>query len=153
MPRPAPERPAASDRVLLAPTGERGLEHIDQHGPVLAVVDIGLPGMDGLEVCRRIRSNSALPILFVTARDSEIDRVVGLELGADDYVTKPFSPREVVARVKAILRRADAGDRSASAIIELVDGLQVDVSRREVRRDGAPVALANREFDLVAFLA
>ena len=98
----------AGYRVLQAPSGERGLELVAQHRPVLMVLDIGLPGIDGLEVCRRVRVDSTLPILFLTARDGEIDRVLGLELGADDYVTKPFSPREVVARVKAILRRGEA---------------------------------------------
>ena len=88
----------AGYRVLQATSGERGLELVAQHRPVLMVLDIGLPGIDGLEVCRRVRVDSTLPILFLTARDGEIDRVLGLELGADDYVTKPFSPREVVAR-------------------------------------------------------
>ena len=82
----------AGYRVLQAPSGERGLELVAQHRPVLMVLDIGLPGIDGLEVCRRVRVDSTLPILFLTARDGEIDRVLGLELGADDYVTKPFSP-------------------------------------------------------------
>src|SRR5204863_5406257 len=85
----------AGYRVLLAPSGERGLELLGQHDAALAIVDIGLPGMDGFEVCRRIRAADTVPILFLTARDGEIDRVLGLELGADDYVTKPFSPREV----------------------------------------------------------
>jgi DNA-binding response OmpR family regulator len=142
----------AGYRVLIAATGERGLELIGQHRPVLAVLDIGLPGMDGLEVCRRIRAESALPILFLTARDGEVDRVVGLELGADDYVTKPFSPREVVARVRAILRRGDPTARTSN-IIDVGDDIELDLARREVRVEGAPVPLANQEFDLLAFLA
>jgi DNA-binding response OmpR family regulator len=142
----------AGYRVLQAPSGERGLELVAQHRPVLMVLDIGLPGIDGLEVCRRLRLESTLPILFLTARDGEIDRVLGLELGADDYVTKPFSPREVVARVKAILRRGDAATTGGS-VVEVGDGIEVDLGRREARVGGRPVALANREFDLLAFLA
>ena len=143
----------AGYRVLQAPSGERGLELAAQHRPVLMVLDIGLPGIDGLEVCRRVRVNSTLPILFLTARDGEIDRVLGLELGADDYVTKPFSPREVVARVKAILRRGEAAAASPGTVVEVGDGIEVDLARREARVAGQPVALANREFDLLAFLA
>jgi DNA-binding response OmpR family regulator len=143
----------AGYRVLQAPSGERGLELAAQHRPVLMVLDIGLPGIDGLEVCRRVRVDSTLPILFLTARDGEIDRVLGLELGADDYVTKPFSPREVVARVKAILRRGDAAAASPGTVVEVGDGIEVDLARREARVAGQPVALANREFDLLAFLA
>jgi DNA-binding response OmpR family regulator len=142
----------AGFRVLLAPSGERGLELVGQHVPALVVLDIGLPGIDGLEVCRRVRAASDLPILFLTARDSEVDRIVGLELGADDYVTKPFSPREVVARVKAILRRGEPRP-TGSGPIAVGEGIEVDVARREARVDGAPVALATREFDLLAFLA
>jgi len=142
----------AGYRVLQAPSGERGLELVAQHRPVLMVLDIGLPGIDGMEVCRRVRVDSTLPILFLTARDGEIDRVVGLELGADDYVTKPFSPREVVARVKAILRRGEAAATPGS-VVDVGDGIEVDLARREVRVAGQPVALANREFDLLAFLA
>jgi DNA-binding response OmpR family regulator len=142
----------AGYRVLLAPSGERGLELITQHRPALVVLDIGLPGIDGLEVCRRIRADSSLPILFLTARDAEVDRIVGLELGADDYVTKPFSPREVAARVKAILRRGGV-ESSPSTVVAVGDGIEVDTARREVRVSGEPVALANQEFDLLAFLA
>jgi len=143
----------AGYRVLQAPSGERGLELVAQHRPALMVLDIGLPGIDGLEVCRRVRVDSTLPILFLTARDGEIDRVVGLELGADDYVTKPFSPREVVARVKAILRRGEAAAASPGSVVEVGEGIEVDLARREVRVAGQAVALANREFDLLAFLA
>ena len=143
----------AGYRVLQASSGERGLELVAQHRPVLMVLDIGLPGIDGLEVCRRVRVDSTLPILFLTARDGEIDRVLGLELGADDYVTKPFSPREVVARVKAILRRGEAAAAGPGSVVEVGDGIEVDLARREARVDGQSVALANREFDLLAFLA
>ncbi len=144
---------SAGFRVLLAPAGERGLELIAQHSPALAILDIGLPDIDGFEVCRRIRSRSQMPVLFLTARDGEIDRVLGLELGADDYVTKPFSPREIVARVKAILRRGQPVSSDDATVINIGDDFQIDLGRREVRAKGQPVALATREFDLMAHLA
>ncbi len=143
----------AGYRVLLAPTGERGLELIAANSPAIALLDIGLPGIDGLEVCRRIRATSRLPVLFLTARDGEIDRIVGLELGADDYVSKPFSPREVVARVKAILRRVEEASSPETATVLMIGGVEVDLARREARVGGTPVALATREFDLLSFLA
>lgn len=144
----------AGFRVLQAPNGERGLEIVHQHRPELVILDIGLPGIDGLEVCRRLRATSSVPVLFLTARDGELDRIIGLELGADDYVTKPFSPREIVARVKAILRRgATTPTPSDSTIVEIAEGIVVDTNRREVTLAGEPVALATREFDLLAFLA
>jgi DNA-binding response OmpR family regulator len=143
----------AGFRVLQAASGERGIELIRQHKPVLAIVDIGLPGIDGLEVCGRIRADSNLPVLFLTARDGEIDRVIGLELGADDYVTKPFSPREIVARVKAILRRGNVMPEATSTTITVGDGIVVDTDRREVRVAEVPVALATKEFDLLAYFA
>ena len=143
----------AGFRVLLAGEGERGLDLISQQSPVLAILDLGLPDIDGFEVCRRIRSKSSMPVLFLTARDGEIDRVLGLELGADDYVTKPFSPREIVARVKAILRRGQPVALADSTIISIGDDFDIDIARREVRLKGQPVALATREFDLIAYLA
>jgi DNA-binding response OmpR family regulator len=143
----------AGFRPLLAASGERGLELLAAQRAALAVIDVGLPGIDGFEVCRRIRATGDLPVLFLTARDSEVDRLAGLELGADDYVTKPFSPREVVARIKAILRRGQASVRSAGEVIEVGDGLVVDVVRREARSSGQAVPLATREFDLLAHLA
>ena len=101
-------------RPFQASTGERALEIIAQHRPKLILLDIGLPGeLDGLDVCRAVRSHSDVPIMFLTARDDEVERVLGLELGADDYVTKPFSPRELVARVKAILRRSEGPSADA----------------------------------------
>ena len=98
-------------RVVKATTGEDGVRAVGDHRPRLVVLDVGLPDIDGLEVCRRLRQTSTIPVIFLTARDTEIDRVLGLELGADDYVTKPFSPPELVARVKAVLRRADGPGR------------------------------------------
>jgi DNA-binding response OmpR family regulator len=142
-------------RVVQAATGERGIEAVRDQRPRMVILDVGLPGgMDGLEVCRRLRTAGDVPILMLTARDGEIDRVLGLELGADDYVTKPFAPRELVARVKAILRRTAGPSRDPAAPDVLVAGdVEVDVKRREARRDGHVIALATKEFDLLRYLA
>ncbi len=142
-------------RPYQADTGEKALEVVEARRPALVLLDIGLPGdMDGIEVCRRLRARSDVPIVFMTARDDEIDRVLGLELGADDYVTKPFSPRELVARVKAILRRSEGRARDdRPPVVELPGDIVVDTGRREVTVGGRPVALAAREFDLLAHLA
>jgi DNA-binding response OmpR family regulator len=140
-------------RVYQASNGEAGLALVRDRRPKLVILDVGLPGeLDGLGVCRELRSHSDIPIIMLTARDGEIDRVLGLEMGADDYVTKPFSPRELVARVKAILRRADGPQRDAPTVLE-VGPVEVDLGRREARLDGEAVALAAREFDLLAYLA
>lgn len=140
-------------RVLLASDAVRGLELVGQERPRLVILDIGLPGpMDGLDACRQLRSASDVPVLILTARHDEIDRVLGLELGADDYVTKPFSPRELVARVKAILRRSTGSARAGPEIL-VVGGVEIDTGRREVHVDSQVVALATREFDLLAHLA
>ncbi len=144
----------AGFRVIQAADGQQGLDAIRDQQPVLAILDVGLPGaIDGMEVCRRVRggSNSDLPVLMLTARAGEIDRVLGLELGADDYVTKPFSPRELVARVRAILRRVE--DRGRAPSVRHAGDVEIDVGRREARVGGAVVALATREFDLLAFMA
>jgi DNA-binding response OmpR family regulator len=139
-------------RVLLAGDGEKGLEVFAQEDPWIVILDVGLPGArDGFEVCRAIRARSSVPVLFLTARDDEVDRILGLELGADDYLVKPFSPRELVARVRAILRRTREGPAPQDVIA--VEGLEVDLRRREARRAGEVVALTTREFDLLAFLA
>ena len=143
----------AGFRVLQAPTGGRGLELIEQHRPSIVLLDIGLPDIDGFEVCRRIRARSSVPVLFLTARDGEIDRILGLELGADDYVTKPFSPREIVARVKAILRRGQPDTRDDHDVVHVGDDYVVDITRREARKGSEVVALATREFDLLAHFA
>jgi DNA-binding response OmpR family regulator len=143
----------AGFRVLQADRGERGLELIDAHRPAMVVLDIGLPDIDGFEVCRRVRARSSVPVLFLTARDGEIDRILGLELGADDYVTKPFSPREIVARVKAILRRGQIEHADDATVVSIGDEYEVDLARREIRRSGEAIALATREFDLVAYFA
>jgi DNA-binding response OmpR family regulator len=139
-------------RVLLARDGAEGLRTIDQEEPWIVILDVGLPGdLDGFDVCRAIRAKGNLPVLFLTARDDEVDRVLGLELGADDYLVKPFSPRELVARVRAILRRTR--DAPPPQEIVSVGDLEVDLRRREVRRAGEVVALTTREFDLLAFLS
>lgn len=139
-------------RVLLAPDGEKGLALFAQGDPWIVILDVGLPGAkDGFEVCREIRAKSSVPVLFLTARDDEVDRILGLELGADDYLVKPFSPRELVARVRAILRRTREAPPPREVVT--VEGLEIDLRRREVRREGDVVALTTREFDLLAFLA
>jgi DNA-binding response OmpR family regulator len=142
-------------RVFLCADGESGLATIRDRSPRLVILDVGLPGeIDGLELCRRLRaSDSDVAVLMLTARDTEIDRVLGLEMGADDYVTKPFSPREIVARVKAILRRTGAAAAApATPTVISVGSVEIDLGRREARVDGTPVALATREFDLLAHL-
>jgi DNA-binding response OmpR family regulator len=135
-------------RVVWVRTGEEALAEFTRHPIRLVVLDIGLPGIDGFEVCRRIRAQSAVPILMLTARDEEPDRVAGLEIGADDYVPKPFSPRELVARVKAILRRSEPSPRDNH--IEL-DDVMVDIDGREVTVGGESVELTAKEFDLLAY--
>jgi DNA-binding response OmpR family regulator len=137
-------------RVVKAGTGQAGLRAVREHRPRLVVLDVGLPDVDGLEVCKQLRSTSTVPVIFLTARDSEIDRVLGLELGADDYLTKPFSPAELVARVKAVLRRADGGP--APEVVQ-AGRVAVDTGRREVRVDSNPVDFTTKEFDLLRFLA
>jgi len=140
-------------RVLQAPDAEQGLAYVDRDRPKLVVVDIGLPGeLDGLDVCRRLRAAGDVPVVMLTARDDEVDRVIGLELGADDYVTKPFSPRELVARVRAILRRGISTTRPEPSVLEVGD-VVVDTGRREVRQGESVVSLTGREFDLLVYLA
>ncbi|MBI4260649.1 MAG: response regulator transcription factor [Actinobacteria bacterium] len=130
-------------------SGEEALTELPRHPVRLVVLDIGLPGMDGFEVCRRIRAASTVPVIMLTARDEEVDRVAGLEVGADDYVSKPFSPRELVARVKAVLRRAEP-DRSADVLV--LGSVELSRQGREVRVDGESVELTTREFDLLEHL-
>jgi two-component system, OmpR family, response regulator len=137
-------------RVLKCPTGDAGLAAFQTHRPRLVVLDVGLPDVDGLEVCKRIRRTSQVPVIFLTARDGEVDRVLGLELGADDYLTKPFSPAELVARVKAVLRRTDG---SPAPEVTQVGDVTVDSGRREVRVHDDVVDFTAKEFDLLLFLA
>ncbi len=132
-----------------------GLEAIptwERIRPDLVVLDLMLPGMSGTEICRTLRARSDVPIIMLTAREAEVDRVVGLELGADDYVTKPFSTRELVARIRAVLRRAPLLDGLDEEPPTEVGGVRVDRVRHEVRVDGRPVELPPKEFDLLAYL-
>ncbi len=139
-------------RVLQAGDGAGGLELVRRERPRLVILDIGLPGgLDGLEVCRELRSSDSLPVLILTARGDEVDRVLGLEMGADDYVTKPFSPRELVARVKAILRRVEGQDAKEPDVLHIGD-VEVDTGRRQARLAGEAVPLTTREFDLLRYL-
>jgi DNA-binding response OmpR family regulator len=135
--------------VHLERDGAAGLAAVRRLRPVLCVLDIALPGLDGTEVCRRMRAGGDwTPVLFLTARDEEVDRIVGLELGADDYVTKPFSPRELVARVRAVLRRTARPGTPARQ----VGPVSLDQDRRQVTVDGARVELSGTEFALLAYL-
>ncbi len=137
--------------VLEAGDGRAAQEAIGRGGVGLVLLDVMLPGIDGLEVCRWIRARSSVPVIMLTARGEEADRIVGLELGADDYVTKPFSPREVVARVRAVLRRGSHLPETTGPIS--FDGVVIDAGAREVTRDGRALRLTAREFDLLHFLA
>ncbi|HSC91664.1 MAG TPA: response regulator transcription factor [Gaiellaceae bacterium] len=137
-------------RTLEAADGERACELVERERPDLVVLDLMLPRLDGLSVCRRIRARSDVPVIVLTARGEEADRIVGLELGADDYVTKPFSPRELAARVRTVLRRV--APRPSDGRVSFGD-IEVEGASREVRRAGAPVRLTAKEFDLLWFLA
>ncbi|MEO6121348.1 MAG: response regulator transcription factor [Acidimicrobiales bacterium] len=140
-----------------AADGDTALERARADPPDLVVLDLMLPGIDGLEVCRRLRQDAPVPVVMLTARGDESDRIAGLELGADDYVVKPFSPRELTARVKAVLRRAqgplpaDAGLAGADPVLR-AGNLVVDTSARQVHLGGREVALTAREFELLTFL-
>jgi two-component system, OmpR family, response regulator ResD len=139
-------------RVVSAADADEARGLIERESPSLVVLDVMLPGgTDGLALCRWIRSTSELPVILVTARSDEADRIVGLELGADDYVTKPFSPRELATRVKTVLRRSRPGVRPRERVS--VGTLVVDARTREATRDGTPIGLTAKEFDLLWFLA
>lgn len=138
--------------VSEAADGETAVRQVRQHAPDLVLLDVMLPGIDGLEVLRRLRAFSDVYVILVTARSEEVDKLVGLGVGADDYVTKPFSPREVAARVKAVLRR-DRESRDADGPVLRFEGLTVDRDSREVRVDGALVNLSALEFDVLTALA
>ena len=136
---------------VVATTGPEALAEFDRGGADIVLLDLMLPGLPGTEVCRQLRSRSGVPIIMLTAKDSEVDKVVGLELGADDYVTKPYSARELVARIRAVLRRR--GDVEAPADSALEAGpVRMDVERHVVSVDGEPVALPLKEFDLLELL-
>jgi two-component system OmpR family response regulator len=136
--------------VVTAPDGERGLERLRGGGIDLVILDVMMPGKDGFEVCREIRASSAVPVIMLTARGDELDRIVGLELGADDYLPKPFNPRELLARISAVLRRRGAA-AAASEVIGAA-GVRLDPERREVRVDGQPVELTTTEFEILRVL-
>jgi DNA-binding response OmpR family regulator len=138
-------------RTLEADDGNRARELVERHSPSLVVLDLMLPRTDGLELCRWIRARSDLPVIMLTARGEEADRIVGLELGADDYVTKPFSPRELAARVRTVLRRAQPAREERERLA--FDDVVIDSATREVTKGGTPVQLTAREFDLLWFLA
>jgi two-component system catabolic regulation response regulator CreB len=151
------DEPAIADTLIYAlktenfhvthvTTAQAGLDHFDQHSPDFAVLDIGLPDFTGFDLCRKIRTLSQVPILFLTARDSEIDQVLGLELGADDYVTKPFSPRTVVARIRAVLRRGQSNPQNDSSL------LSHQPDTMTITCCGHPLELTAHEYKLLAIL-
>lgn len=137
--------------VRVAYDGPTAVAEVARQVPDIALLDVMLPDIDGIELTRRFQREHGLPVILVTARSEEVDRLIGLEVGADDYISKPFSPREVVARVKAVLRRSD-GVRTANGAMQ-VGGLEIDADRRAATVDGAPVDLTRTEFDLLAAMA
>ena len=136
--------------VAVAETGPDALTAFERGGADIVLLDLMLPGLSGTEVCRTIRQTSSVPIIMVSAKDTEVDKVVGLELGADDYVTKPYSPRELVARIRAVLRRRAPEEVDDDAVIE-VGGVRMDVDRHLVTVDGREVKLPLKEFELLEF--
>jgi two-component system OmpR family response regulator len=141
----------AGFQVITANDGQSALRNARRDNPDLIVLDVGLPEMDGLEVCRKLRASSDVPILFLTARDDEVDRIIGLELGADDYVTKPFSPRELVARIKAILKRSAAPSSPMQRALEC-GAIRLDRARHECSVSGQAVSLTATEMAMLARL-
>ena len=137
--------------VSVAETGDDGLALFERDGADLVLLDLMLPGTPGTEVCRRLRARSRVPIIMLTAKDGEVDKVVGLELGADDYVTKPYSVRELVARIRAVLRRGEEGDTSSDALV-VAGPVRMDVDRHVVTVGGQQVALPLKEFELLELL-
>jgi len=136
-------------RVVWVRSGEEALVELDRHRVRIVILDIGLPGKDGFDVCRDMRARSNVPILMLTARDEEPDRIVGLEVGADDYLTKPFSPRELVARMKAILRRSEPQEAKEKSVA--LGDVVLDRESHDVTVAGKPVELTAKEFDLLAY--
>ncbi len=137
--------------VAVAATGPEALKEYERNGADLVLLDLMLPGLSGTEVCRSLRQRSSVPVIMLTARDSEVDKVVGLELGADDYVTKPFSSRELVARIRAVLRRHGEAEELLPAALE-VGPVRMDVDRHVVSVDGRSVSLPLKEFELLEML-
>jgi two-component system response regulator RegX3 len=139
--------------AAVAGTGQQALDEFDRNGADIVLLDLMLPGMSGTDVCKALRQRSAVPVIMVTARDSEIDKVVGLELGADDYVTKPYSARELIARVRAVLRRGgEAGDGELLPQVLAAGPVRMDVERHVVTVDGEEIPLPLKEFDLLEYL-
>ncbi|QPK83461.1 response regulator transcription factor [Corynebacterium qintianiae] len=141
--------------AVVAPDGQTALEEFSANAIDLVLLDLMLPGMSGTDVCKKLRAISAVPIIMVTARDSEIDKVVGLELGADDYVTKPYSTRELIARIRAVLRRGpEVVEEEEESDDRVLEGgrVRLDVSRHTVYVEGQPVAMPLKEFDLLEYL-
>ncbi|MBO4725888.1 MAG: response regulator transcription factor [Firmicutes bacterium] len=141
--------------TLTAYDGQAGLEKALSENPDLILLDVMLPLMDGFQVCKKVREESLVPILMLTAKEEEIDKVLGLELGADDYITKPFSMRELIARIKANIRRTDFADvvKDAPADVQTFGNLEIDMNRFEVRKSGETLELTQREFELLKYLA
>ncbi len=139
--------------AAVAGTGQQALEEFDRNGADIVLLDLMLPGMSGTDVCKALRQRSTVPVIMVTARDSEIDKVVGLEIGADDYVTKPYSARELIARVRAVLRRGgESGDGELLPQVLAAGPVRMDVERHVVTVDGAEIPLPLKEFDLLEYL-
>ena len=137
--------------VAVAATGPEALAEFDRHGADLVLLDLMLPGLSGIDVCRALRQRSSVPVIMLTAKDSEVDKVVGLEIGADDYVTKPYSGRELLARIKAVLRRLSEPEELLPATVES-GPVRMDVERHTVQVDGEPVSLPLKEFELLEML-
>jgi two-component system response regulator RegX3 len=137
--------------VAVSSNGPDGIDEFDRGGADLVLLDLMLPGLSGLEVCRQLRQKSDVPVIMLTAKDAEVDKVVGLEIGADDYVTKPFSARELVARIRAVLRRRGEAEEAATAVLE-AGPVRMDVDRHVVTVNGAPATMPLKEFELLEFL-
>lgn len=138
--------------VIIAETGNVAIEKFETQGADLILLDLMLPGLSGTEVCRQIRTKSGVPIIMLTAKDSEIDKVVGLELGADDYVTKPYSSRELIARIRAVLRRGELAEGVPEVGVLQVGPVRLDIDRHIISVNGLPISLPLKEFELLEFL-
>lgn len=138
--------------VTVAATGTDAIEQFNKNGADLVLLDLMIPEISGVEVCKTIRTTSQVPIIMLTAKDSEIDKVVGLELGADDYVTKPYSSRELIARIKAVLRRGSTEDAATEHGIHSVAGIRLDIGKHQVTVNGTLISLPLKEFELLEFL-
>ncbi len=139
-------------QVIPAYDGEEALNKVESDNPDLIILDLMLPGVDGFEVCQRVRKNMDIPIIMLTARGDDIDKILGLELGADDYLTKPFNPRELLARVKAIIRRSEVQGSALKSVLKIQD-LQIDLYQHKVRVKGEEVELTSKEFAILNLLA